>query len=170
MSPGLHGVDWNRSHLRMQLVKAALRRMRRHGASTLPEVLPMLDETNVHPAYLLGRLFAALERLQGAAQGDLNATIGDRYYGAASTAPVTVFSRLLGLSRHHLAKLRGESRGLSVNLDKAIGGIMTLLPADKFPAVLPMDQQGLFAVGYYHQRQSFFTKKDKAAQEEGSEN
>ena len=121
----------------------------------------MLDEKNTHAAYLLGRLFAALEHLQGAAQGQTNATVGDRFYGAASTAPVTVFGRLLGLSKHHLAKLRKERPGQAVNLDKMITAIMGYLPAEKFPSTFPMEEQGLFAVGYYHQRQALFTKKEE---------
>ena len=121
----------------------------------------MLDEKNTHTAYLLGRLFAVLEYLQGAAQGQTNATVGDRFYGAASTAPVTVFGRLLGLSKHHLAKLRKERTGQAVNLDKTISVIVGLLPAEKFPPTFPMEEQGLFAVGYYHQRQALFMKKEE---------
>jgi len=149
----------HRSHLRMQVIKGVLRRLK--DRPELSEVRPMLDEKNTHAAYLLGRLFAALEHLQGAAQGQTNATVGDRFYGAASTAPVTVFGRLLGLSKHHLAKLRKERPGQAVNLDKMITAIMGYLPAEKFPSTFPMEEQGLFAVGYYHQRQALFTKKEE---------
>lgn len=149
----------HRSHLRMQVIKGVLRRLK--DRPELSEVKPMLDEKNTHAAYLLGRLFAVLEHLQGAAQGQTNATVGDRFYGAASTAPVTVFGRLLGLSKHHLAKLRKERTGQAVNLDKLITAIMGSLPAEKFPSTFPMEEQGLFAVGYYHQRQALFTKKEE---------
>jgi len=149
----------HRSHLRMQVIKGVLRRLK--NRPELSEVKAMLDEKNTHTAYLLGRLFAVLEYLQGAAQGQTNATVGDRFYGAASTAPVTVFGRLLGLSKHHLAKLRKERTGQAVNLDKTISVIVGLLPAEKFPPTFPMEEQGLFAVGYYHQRQALFMKKEE---------
>lgn len=156
-------IDWNRSHLRMQLVKAYLRRQRRDASPDCPqtpEVGPMLDENNTHPAYLLGRLFATLERLQGEAQGDVNAAIGERFYAAASTAPATAFPQLIRLSRHHLAKLHGDRPGSAVNRDKLITDIMGDLPAQSFPAVFGVEDQGVFAIGYYHQRQEFFRPRD----------
>lgn len=119
-----------------------------------------LDESNTDRAYLLGRLFAALERLQLVASGrgkDLNATIRDRYYGAASTTPAAVFGRLLSLSMHHASKARDDGGGVIAEKTKA--GIMSQLPAEGFPRTLGLEDQGLFAVGYYHQREAFFTKR-----------
>ena len=165
---GPGGSDVFRAHLRMQLLKATLLRLKRahpDSFSHLPEVFPMLDSSNTSPAYRLGRLFAVLEKLQGAAQGQTNATIGDRFYGAASTAPATAFPRLLALSRHHLSKLEKEKPGWAVNLDRLLGEILDGIPADRWPAVLAMEEQGLFALGYYHQRQSFFRKKDDSEPE-----
>jgi CRISPR-associated protein Csd1 len=151
------GDEPRRAHLRMQVIKAALRRslnrMRR------VEVNDMLDEKNVDSSYLLGRLFAVLESLQGAL-GKRNATITDRYYGAASTTPAIAFSRLMELSRHHLSKLRKENVGLAVSLDKVMTAIIGQLPARNLPIVLNVEEQGLFAIGYYHQRQAFFKKKE----------
>jgi len=126
----------------------------------------MLDETNAQPSYLLGRLFAVLEGLQAAALPEIKATIGDRYYGAASTVPVTVFPRLIGLSRHHLGKLRRDRPGAAVNLDRSMTSVLGLLPAERFPNVFSMEEQGLFAIGYYHQRQALFSKRTK---EEGAD-
>jgi CRISPR-associated protein Csd1 len=103
-----------------------------------------------------------LERLQGLAQGDLNATIADRFYGSASTMPVIAFPLLLKLSKHHLAKLRRERLGAAVNLEKLIGSICEGLPAQRFPAALAMEDQGLFAIGYYHQRQALFRKDERS--------
>ncbi|NNN05082.1 MAG: type I-C CRISPR-associated protein Cas8c/Csd1 [Elusimicrobia bacterium] len=151
-------VDWNRSYFRMQVIKAVLCRLKNRPESS--GVKAMLDEKNTGTSYLLGRLFAVLEHLQAAAQGQTNANIGDRFYGAASTAPVTVFSRLLSLSKHHIAKLRKDRPGQAVNLDKMISAVIGLLPAEKFPAALMMEDQGLFAIGYYHQRQAFFAKRE----------
>ena len=115
----------------------------------------MLDLDNPSPAYRLGRLFAALEKIQEEASPGLNATIRDRYYGAASSTPVTVFTTLLRLKNHHVAKI--ASRGRVVNLERLLGEIMGGI-AD-FPAHLNLADQGRFAVGYYHQRQAFFTKR-----------
>lgn len=114
----------------------------------------MLDTTNSSAAYRLGRLFAVLEKIQEEANPGLNATIRERYYGAASSTPVAVFTTLLRLKNHHIAKL--ENRGRAVNLEKLIGEIVDGV-AD-FPAHLALPEQGRFALGYYHQRQAFFAK------------
>ena len=113
----------------------------------------MLDPTNANPAYRLGRLFAALEKIQEEASPGLNATIRDRYYGAASSTPVAVFTTLLRLKNHHLGKL---SRGRAAQMERLIGEIMGEL--NDFPRILTLSDQGRFALGYYHQRQAFFTK------------
>ena len=118
-----------------------------------------LDNTNADPGYLLGRLFAVLERAQERANPGINATIRDRFYGAASGTPLVVFPLLIKLKNHHIAKL--ENKGEAVNLEKQIGEIMVKLDATKaFPGHLDLQQQGRFAVGYYHQRQDFFTRRD----------
>lgn len=113
----------------------------------------MLDLSNANPAYRLGRLFAALEKIQEEASPGLNATIRDRYYGAASSTPVTVFTTLLRLKNHHVGKL---SAGRATQMEKLIGEILGEV-AD-FPRQLPLQDQGRFALGYYHQRHAFFTK------------
>ena len=115
-----------------------------------------LDSQNTNSGYLLGRLFAVLERAQEFANPGINATIRDRFYGAASSTPVTAFPHLLKLKNHHLSKL--DNKGLAVNLEKQIGEIMNGL--EDFPSQLSLPDQGRFAVGYYHQRQAFFIKKD----------
>ena len=115
-----------------------------------------LDQSNTNPGYLMGRLFAVLERAQENANPGINATIRDRFYGAASSTPVVVFPHLLKLKNHHISKL--ESKGLAINLEKKIGEIMAGL--NDFPPHLSLADQGRFAVGYYHQRQDFFTPKD----------
>jgi CRISPR-associated protein Csd1 len=117
------------------------------------EITVGLDKENVRPGYRLGRLMAVLERLQGAAQNNPNKTIVDRYYGAASTRPGVVFPRLIGMAVHHLAKL--ASAGF---YQKLLGEVMDGIEA--FPATLRLEDQGLFALGYYHQRQEFFKKKE----------
>ena len=115
----------------------------------------MLDPTNANPAYRLGRLFATLEKIQEEASPGLNATIRDRYYGAASSTPVAVFTTLLRLKNHHLGKLH---KGRAVQMERTIDEIMNGL--DDFPRILTLPNQGRFALGYYHQRQAFFTKSE----------
>ena len=115
-----------------------------------------LDEDNPRPAYRMGRLFAVLERIQERASPNLNATIRDRFYGAASSTPGTVFPTLLKLKNHHIAKL--ENKGEAVNLEKLVGEIMSGI--DEFPFQLTLQDQGRFAIGYYHQRQTMFGKSD----------
>jgi CRISPR-associated protein Csd1 len=117
-----------------------------------------LDESNPNPAYRMGRLFAVLEKLQEEASDSrkLNKTIRDTYFGAASTTPVTVFPRLLRLKNHHSSKL--ENPGRRTYFEKLIGAIVNGI--DNYKRVLTMEEQGLFSIGYYHQRQAFFTKQD----------
>lgn len=137
---------------RAAIIKAYLNKFHRK------EVLKVaLDKENTNPAYRLGRLFAALEKIQEEANPGINSTIKDRYYGAASSNPVSVFPTLLKLSNHHLAKL--ENRGRKTNFEKLLNEIMTDIPPD-LPTSLSLQAQGKFAVGYYHQRQDFFIKRD----------
>jgi len=122
-----------------------------------------LDTKSQKPAYLCGRLMAVLEEIQAGALGGTNATIVDRYYGTASTAPATVFSSLLSGSRHHLAKLRKQKPGYYTNLEKKIQEVVSGL--NEFPKVLSLEEQGLFALGYYHQKQERFQKTNKEENE-----
>jgi CRISPR-associated protein Csd1 len=132
---------------RIALIKLTLIR-------TLKQEVPVaLDEDKKDVPYLLGRLFAVLERLQSAALGDVNATIRDRYFGAASSSPAVVFPRLIRLSVYHASKSGADW------LEKLKGSIMASLPAEQFPQILSLEDQGLFAVGYYQQREKFFEKR-----------
>jgi len=143
---------------RAALIKAVLTREARYYKRTEKEVEMSLDTNYNNPGYLLGRLFAALERAQEQASPGINATIKDRFYGAASSTPVAVFAHLMKLKNHHIAKL--TNRGAAVNLEKLFQEIVDKLDSkEAFPGHLALDDQGRFAVGYYHQRQSFFTKK-----------
>jgi CRISPR-associated protein Csd1 len=140
---------------RAALIKAVINRLRRSAGAAPEELTVALDPANPDHAYRLGRLFAALERAQELASPGLNATIRDRFYGAASSTPITVFPRLLSLKNHHVAKI--ESTGLRTWIERLMGEIVDGLPA--IPAHLSLEQQGAFAVGYYHQRQDFFRKR-----------
>jgi CRISPR-associated protein Csd1 len=148
------------TYARAAAIKASLNRWIRSRKTQEKEFQPMLDPSNPNPAYRLGRLFAALEKIQEEASPGLNATIRDRYYGAASSTPVTVFTTLLRLKNHHLGKL---SPGRATQMEKLIGEILGEV-AD-FPRQLPLQDQGRFALGYYHQRQAFFTKSTTTPEE-----
>lgn len=145
----------NVPYARAAAIKACLnRQIRRANLSAPPhllekEFLPMLDLSNTHPAYRLGRLFAVLEKIQEEASPGLNATIRDRYYGAASSTPVAVFTTLLRLKNAHLKKL--DRPGLAQWFEKLIGEILDSV--NEFPSHLSLPDQGRFALGYYHQRQ-----------------
>lgn len=155
------------TYARAAAIKASLNRLIRRANSTASnpekEFQIMLDPTNTHPAYRLGRLFATLEKIQEEASPGLNATIRDRYYGAASSTPVAVFTTLLRLHNHHLGKL---SKGRAVQMERLVGEIMGGL--DDFPRILALPDQGRFALGYYHQRQAFFTKSESTDNQEES--
>ncbi len=158
-------AEQNVNYLRAAAIKACLNRqiqIRRSSAALSnpfpeKEFLPMLDLSNANPAYRLGRLFAALEKIQEEASPGLNATIRDRYYGAASSTPVAVFTTLLRLKNAHLKKL---SIGRAMGFEKLLGEILN--PVVDFPKHMPLPDQGRFALGYYHQRQAFFTKNPDA--------
>ena len=116
-------------------------------------------ETQSHRAYKCGRLLAVIERIQSAAIGNPNATLTDRYYGSASTTPARVFGVLLRMTQPHLSKLRKQNQGQAIALERALQDAMP----DQFPTTLSLTEQGLFALGYYHQRREFFTPRNTAA-------
>lgn len=118
-----------------------------------------LNRESPDTGYRLGRLLAVLERLQGEANPNLNKTIVDRYYGAASTRPVTVFPGLIHLAQHHAGKAKRPGF-----FQKEIGEVLDAVPS--FPGHLSLEEQGLFALGYYHQRQEYFKKHDAASSAE----
>lgn len=146
------------TYLRAASIKACLnRQIRRQINPHEQEFQPMLDPNNKNVAYRLGRLFAVLERIQYDTNPNLNSTIRDRYYNAASSTPVTVFTTLLRLKNAHLKQLTESLRGWH---EKNIGEIMNSI--DDFPNHLTLPDQGRFALGYYHQRQYFFTRSEQS--------
>ncbi len=143
-------ADRSVNYARACLIKGCL--VRNRGK----EVSMSLDTGRLDPAYRLGRLFAALEKTQqDALGGSVGATIRDRFYASASSTPATVFPRLLRTYQHHLAKLEG---GWKVNREKLVQEILD--PLADMPAHLGLSDQGLFALGYYHQMNAFYKKKE----------
>lgn len=149
------------TYMRAAAIKAYLNRFLTTSDSQPREIQPMLDIESPSTAYRLGRLFATLEKIQEEASPGLNATIRERYYGAASSTPVAVFTTLMRLKNHHLAKI--QSKGRAVNFEKLLAEIMS--GVSDFPVHMNLPDQGRFAIGYYHQRQDFFTKRESAEAE-----
>jgi CRISPR-associated protein Csd1 len=154
------GAEHEITYPRAAIIKACINRATRFRTPNMKEELKMsLDESNTNIGYRLGRLFAALEKIQQEANPGINTTIRDRFYGAASGTPVTVFGNLMRLKNHHLAKL--ERPGRRVFFQKLIGQIIDGVDAKiAFPAHLTLEDQGRFAIGYYHQMQVFFVHKN----------
>lgn len=138
------------SYPRAKLIKAFLNRNYER------KLTMSLDKDNTDVGYRLGRLFAVLEKIQLAANPGINATIRDRFYASASATPAAVFGNLMRLSGHHLSKLDADKKGLRIWLEKQVEEIVSGLSA--FPAHLSLEEQGMFAIGYYHQRNA---KKDE---------
>jgi CRISPR-associated protein Csd1 len=152
------GDDFSRP--RIAIIKAVLNgRFRADKTKDWKEITMALDPENKEPGYRLGRLFAVLERLQGDAINSPNATIVDRYFGAACATPAVVFPRLMKMAQHHASKsVRGD--WYQRQIQDVVNGLDA---AHAFPSTLPLEQQGLFAVGYYHQRADLFTSKKGSA-------
>lgn len=157
---GIHKINY----VRAAVIKAFLIRKYRHQAQhPFKEVLIMaLNEQSTIPAYLLGRLFAVLEKVQLEAIGDVNASIKDRYFTTACASPRSVFPTLLRLSQHHIAKAQ-----YGYASDRRIQDILNSLDVERnpIPARLTLDEQGVFVLGYYHQRAAFYTKDSEATPE-----
>ncbi len=152
------------NYARAAIIKAYLiRKYRNQSQNQIQEVLVMsLNEQSTIPAYLLGRLFAVLEKVQQEAIGDVNASIKDRYFTSACASPKTVFPQLLRLSQHHINKAK-----YGYVSDRNIEKIMNSLDIENnpFPSHLTLDEQGIFVLGYYHQRTAFYVKSSGDAAE-----
>ena len=151
------------TYARASLIKAYLNRKIRFNCSKNTtknkEITVSYDPNRQDIGYVLGALFATLEKVQeDSSESKINATIKDRYYGSASSTPLTVFATLIKLSQHHLSKISKIKPNRAVYFNRELGEIMNKI--DKFPSHLNMEQQGLFAIGYYQKRQDFFVKKE----------
>ena len=149
------------SYPRAKLIKAFLN----HNLNNERKLTVSLDKENANIGYRLGRLFAVLEKIQEEANPGLNATIRDKFYASASSTPNAVYGNLMRLKNHHLGKL---SQGRSIYFEKLLGEVISEIPS--FPAHLSLDDQGGFAIGYYHQRQDFFTGKQTKSDSDGATN
>jgi CRISPR-associated protein Csd1 len=150
------------NYVRAAVVKAFLRRKyRQNPKHPFQEVLNMsLNESCTIPAYVLGRLFAVLEDLQieSAKPVKLDSTIKDRFFTSACASPASTFPVLLRLSQHHIPKSK-----YGYASDNRIQDLLNLLDVERhpFPSHLSLDEQGIFVLGYYHQRAAFYTRKSE---------
>ena len=138
---------------RIGIIKACLNRRSRLSGKQ-EEIKMSLDTENRDPAYLCGRLFAALEMAQkNASDTELNSTIKDKFFASACSKPAAVFPRLLTLAQNHLSKKN------HIGVQNAISQIMELMGSE-FPSTLSLVDQGKFIIGYYQQNKAFYTKKE----------
>jgi CRISPR-associated protein Csd1 len=138
----------NVNYLRAAICKAVLTR------NFKMEVPMSLDKEQKDIAYLLGRLFAVLEKAQQGAIPGANATIKDRFYGSASATPAAVFPRLMHLATHHYKKAKFGGYYESI-----VSEIIDNIKSDGFPDHMNLKQQGMFSIGYYHQRNDLWRSK-----------
>lgn len=144
-------INWRRA----AIIKAYY--LKNEDENCPKEVLTVsLNESSTSIPYALGRLFSVYEAVQQAANPGINATIKDKYFNSASSIPATIFPILDKLCQKHLRKLRIDQQ---IYFNKQIGQIMDILH-EEYPARLSLPQQGSFDLGYYHQTQKRYTKKE----------
>lgn len=150
------------TELRAAILKAYINRKKQQEYITMA-----LDPNQTDKAYLAGRLFALLENIQRHALGKTNTTIRDAYYSAASTTPRTIFKILNTLSQAHLSKLRKTKTNLAKRREDELEEICGKIPGgvSRFPVRFSLDDQSVFALGYYHQRAELWRKKEKDEEE-----
>ena len=145
--------DKNAVHItRAAIIKAYLNRIDKNQ-----EIQVMLDKDNTNHGYLCGRLFAVLDKIQEEANNQHS--IRERYMNSASSTPAAVFSTILNLSNHHVENLKNEGR--KIFFEKLKQEIISKIDSEGFKAQLDLQDQGRFFIGYYHQRQDFYTKSEE---------
>jgi len=171
-------TDAARRDARAALIKAVLNRRRSdpQAATRYQEVLAEMNPSHENPGYTLGLLIAVLERLQAQALGDVNASVVDRYFSAASATPRTVFVRLLKNAHHHVRKARDSDdkrdRAMVFRCSRMIDELASRFDVDTkrypcrtsgLPAHLDLEQQGLFVLGYHQMRHWLWMTKEERA-------
>jgi len=148
-------VEGSINSVRAGFIKACLLRLSRAGLLNVKQdlITMSLNEESSNVPYRLGRLFAALEKAQNDTNKEMKSTINSKYFSSASSTPAVVFPVLLKLAQHHIAKSEWGFRSSQL-IEQILMGV------DEFPAYLNLEDQGMFMLGYYHQRKAFFTKKE----------
>jgi CRISPR-associated protein Csd1 len=140
---------------RAALIKLILNRKSKGGGFMVTKNLVQGDRP---VAYVCGQIFAKLESIQYAALGERNAGIREKYFTYAMTCPAAAFGRLFNLNAKHFTKLKSKKPGLAVSLDKELQALCKDVDVLSFPSVFRLEEQGQFAIGYYHQKQEQFAK------------
>lgn len=154
------GEEKARVYTRMALLRAYhVRKARTQGGHPMTAAV---DPNHPSPAYHCGRLMYLLANVQDAQGSDINAGVVQRYYGAASSTPALVLGRLTRLSQYHLAKIARERPGLAHTLEQEIAGVWSKL-GTKLPRTLSLEEQSLFALGYYQQLAASSSQRREAA-------
>ncbi|WP_303147823.1 type I-C CRISPR-associated protein Cas8c/Csd1 [uncultured Cloacibacillus sp.] len=148
-------AERNPNSVRVAFVKAYLNRKYRNTKGA--EIKVSLDKNCLDIAYRLGRLLAVLQKIQEEANPGLNATLMDRFYSSMSSTPASVLPTLLRLKNHHLAKL---ATGRKVYFEQLMTEIFACVQPNNIPKHMSLEEQGNFAVGYYHQREDLFKSKE----------
>jgi CRISPR-associated protein Csd1 len=156
-------VEGSINFVRAGVIKAYLLRLSRSGLLNVKQdlITMSLNEESPNVPYRLGRLFAVLEKAQNDTNKEMKSTINSKYFSSASSNPAVVFPVLLKLAQHHIAKSDWGFRSNQL-IEQILAGV------DDFPAYLNLEDQGMFMLGYYHQRKAFFTKKEVISSEEKS--
>ena len=158
-------AERNPSGVRAAFVKAYLNRKYRNTKGA--EIQVSLDKNNMDTSYRLGRLLAVLQKLQEEANPGLNTTLMDRFYSSMSSTPASVLPTLLRLKNHHLSKIH---TGRKIIFEQLLTEIFSGIDAGGLPKHMSLEQQGNFAIGYYHQREDLFrSKENKNADGKGAE-
>ena len=145
------------NHTRVSFIKGYLKRFYRLNnlKDKEEEITVALNVNSKDVAYNLGRVFAIIEKIQSDANKSSN--IREKYLSSASTTPGSIFPTLLNLSQHHISKINKENNKNFNYYDKMVGQI--LLNINEFPAIFSIEEQGMFILGYYHQREDIYTSK-----------
>ncbi|MBE6085439.1 MAG: type I-C CRISPR-associated protein Cas8c/Csd1 [Selenomonas ruminantium] len=146
-SPPIYKITYERC----AIIKAYLCRNGKRGITVA------LNEDEKDVAYVLGRIFAVWEHIQEEANRGINATIKDRYFDSACATPARIFPILQKLSGHHLRKLEDRKK---IYFEKQLTSLMGKINAGAIPNILQLKDQGMFILGYYHQVQARYTKKE----------
>ena len=146
-----------RAEQSLNITRAAILKAYLNRIDNQQKIDVMLDKENTNQGYLCGRLFAVLDKIQEEANNQHS--IRERYMNSASSTPAAVFSTILNLSNHHIDNLKNEGR--KIYFEKLKQEIISKIDADGFKSQLDLQDQGRFFIGYYHQRQDFFSKNEE---------
>jgi CRISPR-associated protein Csd1 len=154
-------ADGQINRIRCAIIKAYLIKEYEYRNSDIKEVLTVvLNEESTYLPYVLGRIFSILEQIQNEASGgNLAATIKDRYFNSASATPSVVFPILLKLKNSHIKTLMKKNSGRAINFERMLTELFGRIQ-ETLPQHLSLDEQGAYILGYYHQTQKRFEKKE----------